>query len=167
MEDSKIIDLFFAREEQAIEVLSIKYGRLVRQIAGNILCNRQDVEECINDIYLATWDTIPPNRPGQLVAYVCRIAKNLSITRYRHNCAKKRNSMYDVALDELEECLSMSKTPEQELEHKELTKQLETYLKTLSEQDQVIFVRRYWSANSDLMQDGATSHVCPAHPGTL
>lgn len=75
--------------------------------------------------------------------------------------------MYDVALDELEECLSMSKTPEQELEHKELTKQLETYLKTLSEQDQVIFVRRYWFANSDLMQDGATSHVCPAHPGTL
>lgn len=149
MEDSKIIDLFFAREERAIEALSIKYERLVRQIASNILCNKQDVEECINDTYLATWDTIPPNRPGQLVAYVCRITKNLSITRYRHNCAKKRNSMYDVALDELEECLSTSKTPEQALEHKELTKQLEAYLRTLSEQDQVIFVRRYWFADSN------------------
>ncbi|MBQ5489452.1 MAG: sigma-70 family RNA polymerase sigma factor, partial [Oscillospiraceae bacterium] len=91
MEDSKIISLFFERSEQAIEELDSKYGPAVRKTAANILKDRLDVEECVNDTYLNTWNSIPPHIPDPLAAYVCRIARNLAVNRYHANHAEKRN----------------------------------------------------------------------------
>lgn len=144
MEDSRIIDLFFERSEQAIAELSKKYGAVCNRVAGNILRNSLDVEECVNDAYLGAWNTIPPRRPEPLLAYLCRIVRNLSITRYHTNTAAKRNSFYDAALDELEECLASAKTVETEISAKELSDLLDRFLGTLDRENRIMFVRRYW-----------------------
>ncbi|MCM1539909.1 MAG: sigma-70 family RNA polymerase sigma factor [Blautia sp.] len=148
MEDSEIIDLFYARSEQAIAELSRKYGAVCRRVAGNILNSRLDAEECVNDTYLATWNTIPPQRPDPLLTYVCKIVRNLSIMKYHSNTAVKRNSFYDVALDELEECLASSATVEGEITAKELSGLLNRFLETLDRKSRVMFVRRYWYSDS-------------------
>ena len=101
LDDRKIIELFFERSEQAIIELSKKYGSVCSKVAFNILNNTQDTEECVNDAYLGTWNTIPPQNPNPLLSYVCRIVRNLAIKKYHTNTAAKRNSIYDVALDEL------------------------------------------------------------------
>ena len=144
MEDSKIIALFFARSEQAIAELSAKYGRLCMRIANNILGNDQDSEECVNDAYLGAWNTIPPQKPNPLQAYICRIVRNIAITRYHTNTAQKRNSHYDVALEELENCLFSPETAESKLEAKELSHLLDRFLASLDARSRVMFVRRYW-----------------------
>ena len=120
MEDQKIIELFFARSEQAIAQLQNKYGNRCLRVAGNILNNRLDAEECVNDAYLAVWNSIPPQKPNPLLTYVCHIVRNLSIKKYHANSALKRNSHYDIALDELEECIQTNETVENELAVKEL-----------------------------------------------
>ncbi len=148
MEDSKIIELFYRRSEQAIRELSRKYGAVCRRVAGNILNNDQDVEECINDAYLGAWNTIPPNAPDPLLTYVCRIVRNLAVKRYHHNTSAKRNSCYDIALEELEECLASSRTVEEELSAKELAQLLDHFLDTLGVEDRVMFLRRYWYSDS-------------------
>ncbi len=148
MEDSQIIELLFQRDENAISQLDIKFGRLCHQISKNILGNQPDAEECVNDAYLGVWDTVPPQNPNPLCTYVCRIVRNISITRYHKNKAKKRNSMYDVAIGELDVCLSSSETPETEYEAKELARMIEGYLDTLNKKDQALFVRRYWFSDS-------------------
>ena len=128
MEDSKIIELFFARSEQAIIELSKKYEMICKKIAKNILNNMLDVEECVNDAYLEMWNTIPPQNPNPLLAYVSRIVRNIAIAKYHSNTAIKRNSFYDIALDELESCLASSSSVEDELTAKELTIILRKYL---------------------------------------
>jgi len=80
LDDSKIIDLFFERSEQAIDELSVKYGSVCSSVAFNILNNRQDAEECVNDAYLGVWNTVPPQRPDPLLSYLCRIVRNLAVT---------------------------------------------------------------------------------------
>ena len=102
MEDCKIIDLFFDRSEEAITELAKKYGGVCYRIARNILNNSSDAEECVNDAYLGAWNSIPPREPNPLAAYLCRIVRNLSVKKYHANTAVKRNSFYDVALEELE-----------------------------------------------------------------
>lgn len=148
MEDNEIIDLFYARSEQAILALSEKYGPICRKVAVNILKNPLDAEECINDAYLGVWNTIPPQRPGRLSAYVCRIVRNLSITKYHANTAVKRNSFYDAALDELEDCLASPQTVESEWSVRELSRLIDDFLDTLDQESRVMFVRRYWYADS-------------------
>lgn len=148
MEDHQIIDLFFERKEQAIFELSEKYGTVVRKIANNMLGNNQDVEECMNDVYLGVWNSLPPQKPDPLITYICRITRNISIARYHSNTAKKRNTVYDVALNELEECLTSTETPENLYEAKELKQWIEGFLDTLTESDQAMFVRRYWFSDS-------------------
>lgn len=148
MEDSKIIALFFARSEQAITELTAKYGKLCNHIADNILHNPQDAEECVNDAYLGAWNTIPPQKPNPLQAYICRIVRNLAITKYHANTALKRNSHYDVALEELEHCLFAPETAESRLEAKELSHLLDRFLASLDSRSRVMFVRRYWYADS-------------------
>ena len=144
LKDHKIIDLFFERSEQAITELVDKYGRSIRSVAWNILNNPQDVEECSNDTYLQVWNLIPPNRPKSLGAYVCRIARNLCLKRYHANTAQKRNSYYDVALQELEETVPALSTVETDLEARELTRYLNRYLEQLDSKDRYLFLRRYW-----------------------
>ena len=91
LEDSRIIDLFFVRSEQAIEELDKKHGAAVRKTAANILADRRDVEECANDTYLGCWNEMPPQRPDPLISFVCRIARNLAVSRLRRETAAKRN----------------------------------------------------------------------------
>jgi RNA polymerase sigma-70 factor (ECF subfamily) len=148
LEDEEIIALFYDRSEQAIIELASKYGAVCRKVARNILNNEQDAEECVNDAYLGAWNTIPPQRPEPLLTYVCRIVRNLSVTRYHANTASKRNSVYDVALDELEHCLVSPATVETELSAKELTGLLDRFLDTLEPENRVMFVRRYWYSDS-------------------
>lgn len=91
MEDAEIVDLFFQRSEQAIPETAAKYQGLIFQISRNILENPQDAEECVNDTYLGLWNAIPPHRPNPLLAFVCRVARNVSLNRYRHNHAQRRD----------------------------------------------------------------------------
>lgn len=147
MEDREITDLFFERSEQAISELSKKYGKLLLHISNNVLNNREDVQECINDTYLAVWNSIPPQRPEPLSAYVCRIAKNLSLKKYRDLHAKKRNSAYDVSLDELSNCFSGGSL-EEIYTAKELGQAINAFLGTLDETSRVLFLRRYWFHDS-------------------
>ena len=148
MDDSKIIALFFERSEQAITELSNKYGKLCMYVANNILGNQQDAEECVNDAYLGAWNTIPPQKPNPLQAYICRIARNIAITKYHTNTAVKRNSHYDIALEELEYCLFSPDTPERVLQAKELSHLLDRFLTSLDTRSRVMFVRRYWYSDS-------------------
>lgn len=148
MDDKAIIDLFFERSEQAIRELDTKYGKTCHKVSYNILNNQQDAEECVNDAYLATWNAIPPQHPNPLLTFLCRIVRNLSIMRYHANTATKRNSAYDIALEELENCLSSGITVEDEVEGKLLVQTIEDFLDTLSRDSRVIFMRRYWFSDS-------------------
>ena len=148
MDDSKIIELFYERSEQAIVALSKKYGDVCYKIAVNILKDNSDAEECVNDTYLGVWNTIPPQKPNPLLTYVCRIARNLSIKRYHKNTALKRNSYYDVALDEIESCLYSTTTIQDEVTSNELTKFLDDFLDSLDQENRIMFVMRYWFSDS-------------------
>ena len=151
MTDTEIINLFFERSEQAITELARKHGNAVARVARNILGNEQDTEECVNDTYLGTWKAIPPNRPSPLRTFVCKIARNLAAAKYHANTAKKRNSRYDAALDELEGCLAAGGSVEEAYDAKELSEAINAFLSSLSYTDRFLFVRRYWY--SDSMQD--------------
>jgi RNA polymerase sigma-70 factor (ECF subfamily) len=148
MEDSRIIGLFFERSEQALEELDRKYGAAVKKTAANILSDRQDAEECVNDTYLRVWNSIPPQKPNPLVSYVCKIARNLALDRYRSNTAEKRNGNLDLVLEEMEECIPSNMSVETELEAKELTQEINRFLSALPKDDRFFFVRRYWYGDS-------------------
>ena len=131
MDDNAIIELFFARSEQAIRELDDKYGKVCYSLSYNILNSRQDAEECVNDAYLGTWDTIPPARPNPLLAFLCRIVRNLSLMRYRADRAVKRGGgSYTVAFEELEGCLASPHTVEGDIEEQELVRLIEDFLET-------------------------------------
>lgn len=144
MLDHEIIDLFFERSERAITELITKYGAAVKKVASNILRDAQDVEECESDTYLQVWKSIPPTRPKYLGAYVCRIARNVSLDRYHANTAQKRNSFYDTALEELEDTIPALDTVESEYEARELRVYLNRFLREQSRDDRYLFLRRYW-----------------------
>ena len=148
LEDSEIISLFYERSEQAIAELERKYGAAVKKTAANILGSKQDVEECANDTYLGAWNSIPPQNPNSLIAYVCTIARNLATWRFHSNTARKRNGQYDLVLDELEECIPSSVNIETDYEEKELSASIIRFLDTLSYEDRFCFLRRYWYADS-------------------
>ena len=148
MDDSRIIELFFERSEQAIAELSEKYGAVCLKAAENILTDRQDAEECVNDAWLAVWNTVPPQRPDPLISYVCRIVRNLALKKYHGNTAQKRDSRYDVALDELTDCFPSASSVEDELEAKEVAGMIDAFLETLDKQNRILFVRRYWFSDS-------------------
>ena len=144
MTDTEIINLFFERSEQAIDELAKKHGNAVARVARNILGNEQDTEECVNDTYLGTWNAIPPHRPSPLRTFVCKIARNLATMKYHSNTAEKRNSQYDLALDELEEYLAENNSVEETYEAKELRSAVNGFLATLNSSDRFLFMRRYW-----------------------
>lgn len=149
MEDRKIIELFFRRTEQAIWELDAKYGRACYKLAFNIVNNGQDADECVNDTYLAAWNAIPPAEPDPLFAYVCKIVRNISLKRYYRITAAKRNSVYDAAMQEIEDCLASAiDSVESQIEARELARIIQDYLDTLSKENRVIFMRRYAYADS-------------------
>ena len=147
MEDQKIIELFFDRSEMAIQALSAKYEKLLYKISFHILQDSEDVAECLNDTYLGVWNAIPPARPNPLSAFVCKITRNLSLKKYRANTAAKRDASMDVSLEELEPCIP-TPSAEEEWSAQELGRSINRFLHTLDQQNRVIFVRRYWFADS-------------------
>ena len=161
MDDSKIIELFKERSEQAIIELSNKYGKLCESVAGAILPDPADVEECVNDAYLGVWNTIPPKEPEYLPGYVCKVVRNLAVKKLRFNSARKRNAFFDVSLDELEDCFPTAGSVEDEAEAKDAADAVNRFLSTLGKDDRTMFIRRYWNADTveALARDyGKTKH---------
>ena len=149
MEDSAIIDLYWAREEQALTETDAKYGGMCRTIAYNILSSREDSEECVNDTWLRAWNTMPPNRPGVLSAFLSKITRNLSLDRYKASRAAKRGGgQLPLALEELGDCVPAADSVEEALALEELTQLLDRFLRTLPDRECCIFLRRYWYVDS-------------------
>ena len=144
MEDGRIIELFFERSEQAIAGLYDKYGAVCLRTAENILGSREDAEECVNDACLAVWNTVPPQKPDPLLSYFCRITRNLALKKHRANTARKRNGYYDAALEEIEDCFAAKDDVESEAEAERIYGCINEFLESLSKEDRVLFVRRYW-----------------------
>lgn len=140
MDDPAIIELYFARSEQAIDETDKKYGKLCRSMASNILSSDEDAEECVSDAYLSVWNTIPPTRPNNFTAFLCRIVRNLSLKRLDYNTAQKRNGNVTVPLSELEEVLHTAREPELE----ELGKLLSRFLRKEKADARNVFIRRYY-----------------------
>lgn len=148
MEDEEIVELLTQRSQQAIQELDNKYGKLCFHLAHNILNSARDAEECVNDAYLGVWNAIPPARPASLSAYVGRVVRNIALTLWDRNQAAKRSSRYTVAMEEVEGCLAGLDDVEHAVQARELTRVLEEFLDTLPQKDRVMFVRRYWFADS-------------------
>lgn len=148
MEDLQIIKLYWSRDEAAIKETNTKYGRLLHTIALNILSNYEDSEECVSDTYCNAWNAMPPQKPNSLKAYLGRIVRNLSINRWYEHRAQKRYNGADVLLSELSDCVPSTKNVEKEIEAKELSEVISDWLCTLSQDERVLFLRRYWFGDS-------------------
>ncbi len=148
IDDEKIIEMFFERSEQGIRELDIKYGKACHNLSYNIVNSRQDAEECVNDAYLGAWNAIPPARPNPLLSYLLKIVRNISLKIYWRKEAAKRSSHYTIALEEIEACIADQKTLEEEIEVRELACIIESFLDTLTIENRVIFMRRYWFSDS-------------------
>lgn len=149
MEDTKILDLYWQRNEEAIVCTDHKYGSYCRTIAYNILGNHQDTEECVNDTWLQAWDSIPPARPNVLKLFLARITRNLSINRYDAKQAQKRGSgQTSLVLDELAECLADEHDVERAYESKALGECIAQFVRSLPEREANLFVRRYFYVES-------------------
>ena len=144
MEDKRIIDLLFERNELALDAARQKYGGLCQSIARRLLTLPEDAEECVNDAYLALWNTIPPQNPRSLSAYIGRLARNIAISRHRKNTADKRHEGITLMLSELSECIPASADTESEAECTLVSQYIGSWLQTLDKEDRVIFLRRYW-----------------------
>lgn len=147
MEDKQIIEALWSRTESAIDALADKFGKRLYGIAMNILGNRQDAEETINDVYIAIWNSIPPARPDPLGAYIYKVCKNTALKQLRQRTAQKRNSSYDLALDELAQILP-AETMEDALDARALGDAINGFLSTLDPTGRMLFVRRYWFGDS-------------------
>lgn len=147
MDDKKILQLFFDRAEGAIEALDRKIGKLLYRIAMNILGDHREAEECVSDTYLALWNTIPPEHPDLLTAYACRVGRNTALKRLRSNTARRRDSQWDLSLDELADCIP-DRSAEDLLQARELGRSINRFLGTLSEENRTLFLRRYWFGDS-------------------
>ena len=148
MEDTKIIDLYFARNETAITETDLKYGAYCRSIAWNILQNHEDSEECVSDTWLRAWNAMPPQRPRVLRQFLAKITRNLSLDRFRADHAQKRGSgEVPLALEELKECVG-SGDPATDAERKLLEELIGQFLQQLTQRDRSVFLRRYFYMES-------------------
>lgn len=149
MTDDKIIQLFFQRKEVAIEETQKKYGSYCFKIANNILNNREDSEECLNDTWLKAWESIPPTRPTYLNLFLAKITRNFAINTYRSKHTHKRGKgEITLVLDELEECITGETDVETLYIAEELQSSINKFVRGLSEKDGNVFIRRYFYADS-------------------
>lgn len=148
--DSLIITLLQKRDEQALQMIRSQYGALCFQIAYRMTGSREDAEECVSDLLLDVWNTIPPHCPDSLLAYLTAIVGKIAIKKYEYSHRLKRGgTQFDVALDELAEILpSSDMRVEQEIEQRELTAVLTAWLRTLPAKQQRIFMQRYYLSDS-------------------
>lgn len=159
MEDMQIIYMYQMRDQTAIKETAAKYGRLLYSIAFNLLSNHEDSEEVVNDTYDRAWNTIPPECPKSLGAYLGRITRNLSINCWHKQRALKRNQGATLLLSELSDCIPSTSTVEREIETKELTRIIDNWLSNLPVERRLLFLRRYWFGESvkQLAKDCGTS----------
>ena len=149
MDDKNIVDLYWEKSEAAIAQTDAKYGKYCRYISYNVLKNKEDSEECVNDTYLRAWESMPPTRPQYLAAFLGKITRNLSLDRYRKNAARKRGGgQVEYVLEELKECIPSSKCTEEIVDELALTKVLNDFVGGLDEEKRKIFMRRYWYMSS-------------------
>lgn len=149
MEDALIVDLYWERNEDAIRQTQIKYGDYLAKIACNILADTEDSKECVNDTYLAAWNSIPPKRPSVLSTYLGKITRQLSIDVFRRkNSLKRHASRYALSLDELADTFSDGKTPEQEVDAKRLSAAINDFLRKLPDEARNTFIGRYFYFDS-------------------
>lgn len=163
MEDSQIIELYWQRNEQAIAETSSKYGIFCFGIAKNILSIHEDAEECVNDTYHQVWNAIPPQRPLKFKPWLGKIVRNIALNLWNKNHTQKRYAGMTELLRELEDCIPSSQTVGQEIEERELTEQIDRWLRSLDRADRIMFVRRYW--NGVALRDLAKEQGIP--PGKL
>lgn len=155
MQDERIIELFFERNENAITAVASKYGIPLEHLAERIV-SVQDAEECVNDTYLKAWDHIPPSKPNYLFAWLAKVCRNLALGKIEWNGAQKRSARVVELTQEMEECLPASSI-EEEADSKEVGRVLSEFLMGLPQKKRVMFMRRYWYGNtiqeiSELMQ---------------
>ena len=143
MEDAKIIDLFWARNEDAIKQTDAIYGRKLNALANRILMNREDAEESVSDTYMQTWDTIPPHRPKFFFAFLASICRHLSLNKLDWKMAAKRNAEVVSLTEEMEMCIPDT-GHDRTMEARELGKILDVFLESLPKDSRLIFLQRYW-----------------------
>ena len=149
MDDNMIISLYWERSESAISETAGKYGDYCTKIAMNILHNQEDSEECVNDTYLNTWNAIPTQRPAILMAFLGRITRNLSLDKYKKRGAQKRGGdEIELLLSELADCIPSDSDIEAEYEAGSTAEIIDDFLYTLNAEHRIIFMRRYWYADS-------------------
>lgn len=149
--DSEIVNLYLKRDEQAIAESITLYGKYCFTIADNILHNNQDSEECVNDTWVRAWNSIPPQVPKILKAFLAKITRNLSIDKYNSKNAKKRGSGAAVlGFEELEECIAGTKEIDSEIMAKQLEKTIASFVNGLNDRDRDVFVRRYFYFESTI-----------------
>lgn len=147
LEDSKIIDLYWARDEAAIQQTDSQYGKKLHALAFRILGNREDAEESVSDSYMKAWEIIPPQRPNHLYAFLASICRHLSLHRVDWNHAEKRNAQIVTLTEEMEQCIPDARR-DWELEDKEIGKMLDIFLERLPKETRLIFLRRYWHGDT-------------------
>jgi RNA polymerase sigma-70 factor (ECF subfamily) len=149
LSDEDIIELYWRRSERAISETDTKYGKYLFTIAYNIVHDRLDSEECLNDTYIGTWNSIPPHRPNVFQVFLSRITRNIAIDKYREKTADKRvNSELTVSLEELNDCVCIDPSIEEQMLVSEISKVLNDFLASLSEREKFIFVCRYYYSDS-------------------
>lgn len=147
MDDCKIIELFFARDENAIWHTEEAYGRRLFHLADNILHNEQDAEESVSDTYWKAWDTIPPQRPVHFFAYIAKICRNFALKKVDWQKAKKRNAQLVPLTREMESCIP-DPYRDREADARALGQILDAFLRKLTPENQMVFLRRYWYADT-------------------
>lgn len=145
MEDSHIIELYWARSERALSETSSKYGKYCYSISYRILANTEDANECVNDTYLGAWNSMPPHRPSVLPTFLGKITRRVSINRWKQNNRDKRGAgEISLALDELSDCIPAPVDTESVIESNELAKAINTFLSALPDTERNVFICRYW-----------------------
>ena len=145
MDDNKIVEFYLSRNEDAISQTAAKYGSRLRNIANNILNDRETAKECENDTYLRAWNLIPPNEPREyLFAFMGRIVRNIALDRCRNENRQKRHVIYCELTQEMQECIPSESNPESDVEAQYLSNLIDGFLGTCTREQRSVFVRRYW-----------------------
>lgn len=149
MDDQQILDLYFARDQQAIAETEHAYGPYCRKVAGTILDDDRDTEETVSDTWMHTWNSIPPKRPSYFKFFLAKLTRNLALSRWRSQTAQKRGgSQVTLALEELESCVSGGTDPESYVNRKELEQAITCFLKQRSQRERTLFLGRYFYLHS-------------------
>ena len=149
MDDERIVELYWQRNENAISETAAKYGKYLHGISYRILANTEDADECVNDTYSRAWDAIPPHRPSILSTFLGKITRRISIDRWRmRNAGKRGGGEIELALDELQNCISDNQSVEEISEQKEKINKINLFLRSLPDSERRVFLCRYWYLDS-------------------